>query len=356
MSPDSSTEVLFRDVLFPSIAESYEDLRVATRSADLLISHMLAFAAPVVAMETRMAWISVVLQPLGFVPETERIVAFSASAANGLEQLDEPTSRFAWRQARSSSHAWAGPVRELRASLGLPPGRHPIFDDHHSPALVLGLFSKLISSASRPTGSRITGFVFERRQRDRLPQTLELFLARGVAPVVVTLGSHAPYDNFGFHVNSAVAALTLNQRVVLLGRGTSTHRDAICAINPLWAESVRAYEYVPYELVFPRAAAVVHHGGVGTIAACLRAGTPMLLVPMGFDQLHNSWQAAGLGSVRVVAAPSYTAAAARQQLSALLHDPRHALAALELARVVRDEDGHDEACRSVEAYWRRPAP
>ena len=354
MSPDGSTEVLFRDVLFPAIADSYGDLLEAVEPADVLISHMLSFAAPLVAAATNVAWISVVLQPLGFVSGSERIVSFSGHSESGLEQLDEITSRHAWSEARRSSHAWAAPVRELRAALGLPSGRHPVFDDHHSPALVLGLFSKLLANGSRPSRSHITGFVFDGPSRARIPQTLDLFLERGSPPVVITLGSHSPFDTFAFHLNGAVAALALDRRVVLLGRGTQAHLEHIRAINPAWEESARAYEFVPYDLVFPRAAAVVHHGGVGTIAACLRAGTPMLLVPMGFDQLHNSFHAAAdLGSVRLVGAPSYTVTTAMRHLGALLHDPQYARSAAALSRTVCEEDGCDHACRKVEGQWEK---
>jgi rhamnosyltransferase subunit B len=353
MTPDTTTEVLFRDVLFPSIGESYEDLLAATASADVLISHMLAFAAPLVAAAIPVAWVSAVLQPLGFGSGTERIVSFSHQSESGLEQLDDATSRQAWNQARSSSNVWAAPVRQLRATLGLPAGGNPIFEDHHSPALVLGLFSRLIAGASQPSRSHITGFVFDAPSRDRLPQTLELFLSQGDPPVVVTLGSHSPFDNFGFHVTSAIAALALGRRVVLLGRGTQAHVDTIRVVNPAWADSIRAYEFVPYEIVFPRAAAVIHHGGVGTIAACMRAGTPMLLVPMGFDQLHNAWQANDLGSVRLLGAPSYSVANAAKQLAALLHNPQYMRSAARLSRAVREEDGRDCACEKIEAQWRR---
>jgi len=356
MTPDGSMEILFRDVLFPSIRESYDDLLAAALSADVLISHMLAFAAPLVAAATGLPWISVVLQPLGFLSPNDRIVTFSDQTPSGLEELDATTSRDAWRQGRRMSQGWGEPIRRLRAALGLPPGLHPVYEDHHSPGLVLGLFSKLLAAPQhQPAAARITGFLFDERGKGRLPQTLELFLARGEPPVIVTLGSHTPFDNFGFHVSGALAALSMGRRVVLLGQGTGVHADVVKSLNPVWADSIRAYDFVPYSLVFPQAAAVIHHGGVGTIGACLQAGTPMLLVPMGFDQLHNSWQAARIGSVGLLAAPSFSVATATQQLLALLHDPDRAEVAARMSAVVREEDGLRSACRRVESYWRRAA-
>lgn len=40
----------------------------------------------------------------------------------------------------------------------------------------------------------------------------------------------------------------------------------------------------PHEALLPRCAAVMHHGGAGTTAAALRAGTPQLVCPLHFDQ------------------------------------------------------------------------
>ena len=42
--------------------------------------------------------------------------------------------------------------------------------------------------------------------------------------------------------------------------------------------------YIPHSWLFPRVAAVVHHGGAGTTAAGLYAGKPTLIVPFGGDQ------------------------------------------------------------------------
>ncbi len=58
---------------------------------------------------------------------------------------------------------------------------------------------------------------------------------------------------------------------------------------------VRAFNYVPFSKVLPRAAALVHHGGIGTTAQALAAGVPQLVVPFAHDQPDNAARVRRLG-------------------------------------------------------------
>src|SRR5262249_1444762 len=52
---------------------------------------------------------------------------------------------------------------------------------------------------------------------------------------------------------------------------------------------------VNHQALFPKVAAVIHHGGAGTTAAAAQAGTPQLIVPQGADQPYRATPAARLG-------------------------------------------------------------
>src|SRR5438445_634188 len=56
-----------------------------------------------------------------------------------------------------------------------------------------------------------------------------------------------------------------------------------------------AFEYVRFVRVFGRAAAVVHHGGIGTTSQCFRAGVPQLIMPMAHDQPDNAARVKRMG-------------------------------------------------------------
>jgi UDP:flavonoid glycosyltransferase YjiC (YdhE family) len=54
--------------------------------------------------------------------------------------------------------------------------------------------------------------------------------------------------------------------------------------------------YVPLRALLPRAAALVHHGGIGTTAEALRAGVPQAIVPLAYDQFDNAARVEALGA------------------------------------------------------------
>jgi len=55
-------------------------------------------------------------------------------------------------------------------------------------------------------------------------------------------------------------------------------------LNASGGDDVLAIEEAPLDGLLPRAAAVVHHGGVGTVGAALHAGTPQIIRPFFGDQ------------------------------------------------------------------------
>src|SRR5205807_2467372 len=65
---------------------------------------------------------------------------------------------------------------------------------------------------------------------------------------------------------------------------------------PALGDDALAIGEAPHEWLFPRVAAVVHHGGAGTTGAGLRAGRPSVLVPFFADQPFWGWRVAALGA------------------------------------------------------------
>jgi UDP:flavonoid glycosyltransferase YjiC (YdhE family) len=118
-------------------------------------------------------------------------------------------------------------------------------------------------------------------------------------------------------------------------------------------ETICVAEYAPYSALFNRAAMVVHQGGVGTTAQCLRAGKPMLIMPYSHDQPDNGRRMRRLGVARVIQRGNYTPMKVAGKLKAMLEEPRFALRAAEVARVLRHEDGVRAACDALEGLHRR---
>jgi UDP:flavonoid glycosyltransferase YjiC (YdhE family) len=221
----------------------------------------------------------------------------------------------------------------------------------HSPAMVLALFSSTIAKPQPdwPANTRITGFPFYDR-RDFFGETemqpkLAEFLDSGPPPIVFTLGSSAFWVAKDFYRDSIQAALALGQRALLL-IGHERNRPT----EPL-PPGIVAFEYGPFSEIFPRARAIVHQGGVGTLGQGLRSGRPALIVPHAHDQYDNAARAVRLGCARMIARPRYNARTAIRELSALLERPDYLTRAVEVGTQVHHENGATAAADAIEEMF-----
>ncbi len=343
------TETGLRKFLFPVLRQTYDDLLDAATKptrADLLLLGELNYAGPIVAEVTGIPWASYVLAPFSFfsaydppvLPPYPRLAR--ADKAPGMGRAMRRLARFVTRN-------WPEPVYELRRELGLPKGRNPIFEAKHSPYLVLALFSRTLGTEQKdwPENTLITGFCFYDADggNTALPERLEDFLKAGEPPVVFTLGSAAVLAAGDFYEQSARAAIKLGVRAVLLIGNDPRNRPGI----PL-PDSICVAEYAPYSRLFPRVALVVHQGGVGTTAQCLRAGRPMLIMPYSHDQPDNARRMRRMGLARVIQRSQYKPWRVARKVRAMLAEPKYEERARAAAEEVASENGVKSACDALE--------
>lgn len=349
------TETGLRQFLFPVLRQTYNDLlEAATRPerADLLLLGELNYAGPLVAEVTGIPWASYVLAPLSFFSAFDPPVLPPYPKLARADKWIPGMGRAVKRLARFVSRKWPGPIYEFRRELGLSQGTNPLFDAKHSPHLVLALFSRVLGTEQKdwPENTLIAGFCFYDADSGNaaLPEHLEEFLSAGEPPVVFTLGSAAVLAAGQFYEHSARAAKQLGIRAVLLIGSDPRNRpqtelpDTICVA-----------EYAPYSALFSRAALVVHQGGVGTTAQCLRAGKPMLIMPYSHDQPDNARRMQRLKVAQVIEKNSYSPSHVARQLNAMLADQSYAERARFTAQQVAREDGVRTACDALEELYLR---
>jgi len=345
------TEHGLRDFLFPSLRQTYEDLLDAAttpRRADLLLLGELNYAGPIVAEVTGIPWASYVLAPLSFFSAFDPPVLPPYPRLAKADKKVPGMGRVIKRVARFVSRKWPEPIYELRRELGLPAGENPLFDAKHSPHLVLALFSRALGVEQKdwPANTLITGFCYYDADAGnaKLPPHLDGFMASGAPPIVFPLGSAAVLAAGDFYEVSAKAATNLGVRAVLL-IGT----DPRNRLQQLLPERICVAEYAPYSALFSRASLVVHQGGVGTTAQCLRAGKPMLIMPYSHDQPDNARRMRRLGVAKVIQKKSYKPAKVSRMLKAILDEPGFAQNASAVAHQLSGEDGVKTACDALEA-------
>lgn len=180
------------------------------------------------------------------------------------------------------------------------------------------------------------------------PEDLLAFLAAGEPPVSFGLGS-VPVADKAHLVDTFLTALERTGRRGLLVSGwTGLGRDRDLPAH------VHRIESAPYEWLFSRVAAAVHHGGAGTTAASLRAGIPTIVTPVSADQPSWGRRVAALGvgpepiPLTHVDADRLTTAIESATTDLGMHDRAQALSAQ-----LRTEDGTARTVELFEQHARR---
>jgi rhamnosyltransferase subunit B len=350
MDAKTGTEKLLREILFPNVRPMYDDLMKAVEGADVLISGEVVFAAKSVVEKTGIKWITTSLAPASFLSAYDPFVPPTAQWLKHFRFLGAGFHRNLLSVIRWSVRNWFEPYRAFRRELGLNENHDPLFREKFSGLLHLAMFSKTLGKPQPDWHSPTiqTGFCFYDGQSDlgKMPEDLTKFLDAGEPPIVFTLGSAAVMDARDFFEESAKAAKILGKRAVLL-YGVFNEPPKI--LN----ESIVGFDYAPYSLVFPKAACVVHQGGVGTTAQVLRAGAPHLFMPYSHDQPDNAARCERLSVARVISRENYSAENAARYLSEILANSSYKANAVETSKIVRAERGTEAACDAIENVLRK---
>lgn len=341
-------EFAVRRIAMPFLTRAFDDMMAATAGADLVVTHTSAFAARLAAEKRGLPWMSTALAPFTFMSAYDPPLLSLMPPVRVLRRMTGARSDAALtRVLRVATASWTAKFQQMRARLGLPASANPLFEGQFSPFGTLALYSPLMGAVQPdfPPGCVMTGFCFHDRRGgadERLSPELEAFLAEGSPPLVFTLGSALPLGPGRFFEVSLAAARALGRRAVLLA-GPQVGRGRIG--GP--AEALIT-DYAPHSQLFPRASAVIHHGGIGTAAQALRAGKPQLVVPFFADQPDNAMRLAGLGAARALAEGAYRPQAVTRELSLLLRGPYGGRAQDLSARLAR-EAGAAKAADRIEA-------
>lgn len=236
-----------------------------------------------------------------------------------------------------------------RAELGLPP--MPRVDRWwHSPDGVVGLFPDWFGPPQPdwPPNVVTTDFPLWNDGSDTgLPPDVAAFLAAGEPPLVFTPGT-ANMHGRAFFAAAVDAAQRLGRRALFL---TKFPEQIPASLPP----GVMHAAYVPLDVLLPRAAAVVHHGGVGSVSQALAAGVPQLVMPLAHDQFDNLARVVKLGVGAGVGVRRFTGRRVAAVLSRLLGSADVANACRIVAARLTARDGLKRAAVAVEELFDRRA-
>jgi rhamnosyltransferase subunit B len=182
-------------------------------------------------------------------------------------------------------------MNDVRARVGLPPVRTSAHEGDHVIAQA-ALFPDWFGMPAKdwPT-MECVGFPLPHSPAPLPPRVLE-FLERHPRPLVFTTGTGAGKPASFFEAAARCCA-ELGTPGIFLSPFLSAEGRKLGA-------RIAHFDHVELEALLPRVQALVHHGGIGTIARALQAGIPQIICPMTFDQPDNGHRIEVLGAGRVV--------------------------------------------------------
>jgi UDP:flavonoid glycosyltransferase YjiC (YdhE family) len=324
---------------FRTILESQmQVLPELIKECDFVLVGGLHFAVPTLAARYGVPW-RWVLYSVTMLPSSARppLVVPLARAPRWVNWLG-------WRYLNwfTNSHL-RGPINQYHVRLGLPLIAHA--PDHlicENP--IIAIDPELAPLTPEESELDVIGHL-DPGPGDPLPSELEAFLNAGPPPI---------YIGFGSMPDPAAAATTelfqaackqLSRRLVLsrgwAGFGAGLSKEHIVV------------DSVSHVRLFPRVAAVVHHGGSGTTSAAMRAGVPQVVVPHFADQYHFGGLVEDLGvGAPPLARTRLTARRLAERLERLMGDG----SVRERAKLIAERIGARPRLSNVSRLLRAPEP
>jgi sterol 3beta-glucosyltransferase len=345
---------VWRTLVEPTVRATLDGAWAAAQGADVLVVHPKVLGAPDIA--ERLGARAFVATPVPLLAPTG---AFPAPGTT-TRDLGPWLNRRSYALVAAAARPFAGLLRRWRAEvLGLaprPPGAGP-YRLGGAPLPVLQAFSAHVvpPPSDWPAWAPVTGFWFDEDVGAPAPaggagwsppRELLAFLAAGEPPVYVGFGSMVGRDPEAATRLVVEAVRRAGVRAVIAAGWGGLSVEVGRAVS----DRLHLIDGASHGWLFPRVAAVVHHGGAGTTAAGLRAGRPTVICPFAADQPFWGARVAALG---VGPAPlpqrRLTADALAAAIRVAVTDADMRARAERLGTAVREERGVARAVASLTA-------
>lgn len=274
-NPVRAGDKLLKAFFYPLADDMLREAKTLCETCDIVIGHFFVFPLKIAAYQKQ--------RPLAFIC-TAPMLPSSLFPVPGLPNLGGFFNALTWRLADFLiSRSWKPAMDKMFAQEGMPGPKRIMAEMWHAPTLNIMAFSPSLFTKpdTWPGHYRVTGFLNlpEQGETDELPGHLARFLDEGPPPVYITLGSMMAAEPDATDITRLLmgGALEAGCRAVI-----QSNWDDITDLpeHPSVCRVIRA----PHQAVFPRCAAVVHHGGAGTTQSSVLAGRPSIVVAHTSDQ------------------------------------------------------------------------
>lgn len=337
----------FREVIVPAMRRQYDFIAERRQGGELLtIGSTAGLGARIAHDKLGVPLVTLHLQPLVVWSEHRSPVVGPMLLG---DWVPRPLKRLQYRLAEMATvyPIVLDEANTFRQELSLP----PLSDARqlwNSPQRAIGLFPEWFAPRQPdwPDQLQLTGFPMWDDSTDLDAGLLE-FVESGEPPIVFTFGT-GMMDIRRFFGESVEACRRLGRRGIFLSKYAGDLPEDL-------PESMIHRDYVPLGRLLPRTAALVHHGGIGTLSQAMAAAVPQLVVPLSFDQPDNAARLTRLGVAQAIKPRSYRAPVVARRLQRILDSARIGKRCTEVAGLFVGVDAIKTTCDAIEEQVRASA-
>ena len=342
-----SPQLIIRELISGSVGPTIQGVEESIREfkPDVLVRHHISLGSRWVAQREKIPVATCTLAPVFWFNQHDPAVHRSVQ----MEQAPPWLMRLRLSVGKVILRfLYDRPLNVQRRAFGFAPLTDQFRREVEESDSVLGLWSPAFRAKMEgdPAHAHVCGFcTFDRAHgQEAAASEVQAFLREcgNEAPLVFTLGTSVVHHHNGFYELAAEAIRKLGRRAVLL---VGDMAYAPKSLPP----GVAAFAYAPYSMLFDAAGAIVHHGGVGTTAAAMRAGKPTVIIPFANDEFDNARRAKVLGCSVTLHARKLNVARLEAALREATSSQRIAEGSRVMGEVLRREHGAVIAAERIEA-------
>lgn len=329
----------FATIVEPMMIDAMKDFYEIARQSDTVLYHVKSLAdffADQFPQKMIRANVIPAIQPTSEFPNP----VFSGLSLPGI------FNKLTYRLADLGLAMMKNAIKQFRVSARLDPNVSKQLD---LPSIYGISPSFLKRPADFPADSYFTGF-WQGSSPDALPSDVDQFISSGSKTVVVTFGSMPFETKFDLQQSLITMSRTLGVNILVV-KGWGFENHAVLGGH----QAIKLVQNAPFDKLFPKVDAVVHHGGIGTLAECLRAGVPSLscpvIYPMG-DQHFWGMQSYRRGwSVKPIALKRLNEEKLIASVSEMLRSSALRTNCKLISEKLRTENGVGTAVKIVESHF-----